>query len=151
MSTAFDAGLFVDTIEVATLWENLEDLYAAIREAIQPQAVVMAHFSHSYPQGCSIYFTFAAGGRTLERRLKRYDRIWEAALDACVRMGGTITHHHGVGLLKAKWLEKEEGGANPILKGLKQTLDPRGLMNPGKLGLGEVHHRDTENTERRGG
>ena len=138
MSTAFDLGLFVDTIEVATLWENLEDLYSAIRKAIRPQAFVMAHFSHAYPQGCSIYFTFSAGGRTMANRIKRYDRIWEAALNACVELGGTITHHHGVGLLKAKWLEQEEGGAHPILQGLKQTLDPKGLMNPGKLGLSRL-------------
>jgi len=135
MSVAFDLGLFADTIEVATLWENLENLYQAIRQAIQPHAFVMAHFSHAYPQGCSIYFTFSAGGRTLKQRIERYDRIWEAALNACVETGGTITHHHGVGLLKAKWLKKEQGGAHPILLGLKQTLDPKGLMNPGKLGI----------------
>ena len=135
MSVAFDLGLFVDTIEVATLWDNLENLYQAMREAIAPHAFVMAHFSHAYAQGCSIYFTFGASGRTLEERLKRYDQIWKGALDACVEVGGTITHHHGVGLLKAKWLEAEEGGAQPMLKGLKQAVDPAGLFNPGKLGL----------------
>ena len=135
MSTAFDLGFFVDTIEVATVWDNLERLYQGIQSAISPHAFVMAHFSHAYPQGCSIYYSITATGKSEQDAIARYDRIWDAALSACVKYGGTITHHHGVGLLKAKWLSKEQGGTNPMLAGLKQVMDPKGIMNPGKLGL----------------
>jgi alkyldihydroxyacetonephosphate synthase len=65
-----------------------------------------------------------------------YDRIWEDALDECVRQGGSISHHHGIGVLKAKWLAREQGGASPLLAALKGAVDPEGIMNPGKLGLG---------------
>ena len=60
MSPVFRDGAFVDTMEVATSWATLLDLYHSVRAALGKHAVVMAHFSHAYPEGCSIYFTFAA-------------------------------------------------------------------------------------------
>jgi len=135
MSNAFDLGFFVDTIEVATLWDNLENLYYAMQSAISKQALVMAHFSHAYLQGCSIYFSIAGTGKTLEEKLLCYDKVWKSALDACIKEGGALSHHHGIGLLKAKWLELEQGGASPLLKALKSALDPNQIMNPGKLGI----------------
>jgi alkyldihydroxyacetonephosphate synthase len=133
MSKVFDLGFFVDTIEVATLWDNLENLYFSMQKAISKHALVMAHFSHAYAQGCSIYFSIASTGRTLDDRLKRYDDLWNDALEACMKAGGALSHHHGIGMLKAKWMETELGGAGPLLKGMKKAIDPKGIMNPGKL------------------
>ena len=67
MSPMFRDGAFVDTMEVASSWERLIDLYHSVRAAIGRHAVVMAHFSHAYADGCSIYFTFA-GHRRRRRR-----------------------------------------------------------------------------------
>jgi len=135
MQVVFNLGLFVDTIEVATVWDNLPNLYYGMRSAIGRHAFVMAHFSHAYPQGCSIYFSIASTGRSVEDKLKVYDRVWKDAMDACIAHGGSISHHHGVGVLKAKWMDEEYGGSTPMLKALKSALDPDGLLNPGKLGL----------------
>jgi len=136
MQVMFDMGFFVDTIEVATVWDNLALLYHGMRKAISKNALVMAHFSHAYPQGCSIYFSVASTGKTLEHKLQRYDQVWKSALDTCVELGGSISHHHGVGVLKSKWLEAEQGGASSFMRALKQASDPQGIINPGKLGLG---------------
>src|SRR2546423_10385344 len=57
-SKVFAAGAFNDTAEVAATWEALPKLYQGVKEAIGRHAFVMAHFSHAYPEGCSIYFTF---------------------------------------------------------------------------------------------
>ncbi|MFO8057599.1 MAG: FAD-binding oxidoreductase [bacterium] len=138
MQVMFDMGFFVDTIEVATVWDNLSLLYHGMRRAISKHALVMAHFSHAYPQGCSIYFSVASTGKNREHKLERYDRVWESALDACVRLGGSISHHHGVGVLKSKWLEAEQGGASSFHQALKNAADPDRIINPGKLGLGKL-------------
>ena len=132
MSPVFRSGLFVDTMEVAATWERLLDLYRAVRQAISEHAVVMAHFSHAYPEGCSIYFTFFAPVADAERT---YDAIWQAGMAAASRVGGTISHHHGVGLLKGSAMQGEHREAMAILRALKATFDPDGIMNPGKLGL----------------
>jgi alkyldihydroxyacetonephosphate synthase len=134
MPAMFDAGAWVDTCEVATSWGKLEALYRSVREAVSPHAFVMAHFSHAWPDGCSIYFTFSGAARTPEQGLRAYDATWRAALDAATATGATITHHHGVGLLKEQWLENELGpGGVKLLRATRRACDPNGIMNPGKL------------------
>jgi alkyldihydroxyacetonephosphate synthase len=135
MSPVFRDGAFVDTMEVASTWERLLDLYHSVRDAIARHALVMAHFSHAYPEGCSIYFTFAGHGDDARASERVYDAIWRDGLEAATRVGGTISHHHGVGLLKAPYMIAEHREAMAILEAIKHSLDPDGIMNPGKLGL----------------
>jgi alkyldihydroxyacetonephosphate synthase len=135
MSKVFDAGAFVDTMEVACSWDRLLDLYAQVRQAISPLAFLMAHFSHAYSDGCSIYFTFAARGRSRSDAEQKYDAIWRAGLAAVHRVGGTISHHHGIGLSKAPFMPEEHGDAMAVYRALKDVLDPSSVLNPGKMGL----------------
>lgn len=139
-SKMYASGAFVDTMEVAATWDRLLPMYKAVRKAIGKEALVMAHFSHAYGEGCSIYFTFAAAGsEQVEQAIARYDRIWKTALIAVHETGGTISHHHGVGELKAHGMAREHGpGGMRILSALKASLDPYGVMNPGKLGLEQL-------------
>ena len=134
-STLFAAGAFADTMEVASTWERLPDLYESVRAAIGRHAMVMAHFSHAYPEGCSIYFTFVAHAPDRARMERVYDAIWSDGLSAAARAGGTISHHHGVGLSKGAFMAEEHRESMAILRSLKSVLDPDGVMNPGKLGL----------------
>ena len=138
-SKAYATGVFTDTMEVASTWDRLLPMYDAVRRAISRDAFVMAHFSHAYPEGCSIYFTFAGAGPEPDdpsAALERYDRIWKNALAAAHEAGGTISHHHGIGILKAEAMEREHGpGGTRMLRALKHAFDPSGTMNPNKLGL----------------
>ncbi|PID39552.1 MAG: FAD-binding oxidoreductase [Proteobacteria bacterium] len=134
-SPLYAAGGFVDTMEVATHWGRLLRLYEEVRAALSPLAVVMAHFSHAYPEGCSIYFTFAAAAEPRGRAERLYDEIWRKGLSAVVRAGGTISHHHGVGYSKASFMADEHGHGIEVYRQLKQVLDPQGILNPGKMGL----------------
>ena len=54
----------------------------------------------------------------------------------CLETGATISHHHGIGLQRAPWMEAEHGTGLDVLRRVKHALDPAGIMNPGKLGLG---------------
>jgi alkyldihydroxyacetonephosphate synthase len=135
MSPVFRDGAFVDTMEVAATWERLLDLYHAVRTAIGHHAVVMAHFSHAYPDGCSIYFTFAGHASDAAAAERLYDAIWRDGMEAATRVGATISHHHGVGLLKAPFMAGEHREAMAIFEAAKRSLDPDGVFNPGKMGL----------------
>lgn len=132
-SRLYASGAFVDTMEVATTWDRLEGLYKAVVRAIAPHALVMAHFSHAYREGCSIYFTFATYRRDVKRAEHAYGQIWNAALEAAQSAGATASHHHGVGILKKHAMPEEHGEMLSVWRALKDTLDPKGTMNPGKL------------------
>ncbi len=137
----FAEGAFVDTMEVAARWSRLGALYDAVRGALGKNVFVMAHFSHAYPDGCCIYFSFAGGADpSLARTLgwdaaceATYDRAWKAAQAAAIEAGGTLSHHHGVGRSKAPRLRAELGDGVEVVRGLMRAFDPSGLLNPGNL------------------
>lgn len=127
------AGGFADTMEVASTWSRLYPMYQAIRAALSPYVFVMAHFSHAYPDGASIYFTFAGAGGDERRALALYDETWRVAMKALIGSGGTLSHHHGVGRSKAPMMGQEQGLAVDLIRQLKSKLDPHGILNPGAL------------------
>jgi alkyldihydroxyacetonephosphate synthase len=147
MSPVFRDGAFVDTMEVASSWERLIDLYHSVRAAIGRHALVMAHFSHAYADGCSIYFTFVGTAPDAVAAERLYDAIWRDGLDATTQVGGTISHHHGVGLLKAPFMAAEHREAMAIFEAAKTALDPDGIMNPGKMGLAQRGPRSARGAE----
>ncbi|AKF10676.1 FAD-binding oxidoreductase [Sandaracinus amylolyticus] len=139
-----DHGVGVDTLETSTEWANVPRLYRAVREALAGAmksvgsgGVVMTHVSHSYLDGASLYFTFVFArdvSRGLESELAQWKTIKEAASRAISEHGGTISHHHGVGIDHAHWLPAEKGTLGiDVLSAAKAKLDPKGVMNPGKL------------------
>lgn len=139
-----DRGVGVDTLETATSWSKLDTLYVAVRDAIEaairetaPRAgargTVSCHMSHSYLDGASLYFTYIFP-RALDGELAQWRAIKRAASDAIVRNGGTISHHHGIGQDHLPWMAAEKGTLGiDILRAVKMALDPKGILNPGKL------------------
>jgi alkyldihydroxyacetonephosphate synthase len=135
-----DRGVLAETLETATSWAGLEELYRAVREALHralagrgTPALVMCHVSHLYRSGASLYFTFFAR-QEAGAELDQWRAAKHAACDAIVENGGTITHHHAVGRDHAPWMRAEVGELGlDLLRAAKERLDPRGIMNPGKL------------------
>jgi alkyldihydroxyacetonephosphate synthase len=99
-------------------------------------AIVMSHFSHMYQNGGSIYMIFFTNQPDAETAWATYRKIWDDGVAACLSEGGTMSHQHGVGLSRTTYTEGEMGSAFDVLKRIKNVLDPKGIMNPGKLGLG---------------
>ena len=126
-------GAFADTMEVAAPWSRVRALYDAVRSAVSPHVLVMAHLSHAYHEGCSIYFTMVGHGRSPADADQIYRDAWQAALNATVSCGGTITHHHGVGVLKKEFMDREHRAARQLFEATREAVDPARHLNLGKL------------------
>jgi len=141
------SGVVVDTVEVSARWSALPGLYVAVLDALADvpgTLVASSHQSHAYTDGACLYFTFA--GRPPEDVVgdpavrdawigDYYRRAWDEVTRATVSAGGAISHHHGIGLNRGRFLADSLGPAFAVLAGVKDALDPHGILNPGKLGL----------------
>lgn len=130
-------GFVVDTMEVAGRWAALPHIYRATIDAlmaVEGTIAATAHQSHSYTSGGALYFTFA-GQVDPERRDDYYRTLWNAGQRAVLAADGALSHHHGVGLNRGRFMAEALGGAFDVLVSTKQALDPHGVLNPGKLGL----------------
>ncbi|MBL8684043.1 MAG: FAD-binding oxidoreductase [Myxococcales bacterium] len=126
-------GLWVDTMEVAAPWACFQALYEGVRGALAEGGFVMAHMSHAYPDGCSIYFTFVGASPDDERALENYTRTWSRALEAAHNAGGTIAHHHGVGRSKRQAMRLEHGAGVDVIASLSRAADRDGVLAGGPL------------------
>ncbi len=130
-------GFVVDTMEIAAPWSALAQIFDDARAALLavPHArAATCHLSHSYADGACLYFTFAATPPPTEVD-STYVALWDAGTYAVLAAGGNLSHHHGVGLNRARFVAEALGAAFGVLTALKQALDPTGILNPGKLGL----------------
>jgi alkyldihydroxyacetonephosphate synthase len=131
-------GYVVDTMEIAAPWAALPAIYERTIAAllgVEGTIAASAHQSHSYLDGGCLYFTF--GGRPVDGvDTDAYHReLWDAGQRAVLSSGGALSHHHGVGLNRARFVREALGPAFDVLAALKGALDPNGILNPGKLGL----------------
>ena len=134
-------GVISETFETACTWDAFPALHErvtrAAREAAEQvgaaPAVVTCRFTHVYPDGPAPYFTVMALGREPDQ-LVQWQAIKQAASDALLAHGGTITHHHAVGRDHRPWYDRQR--PDPFadaLRAAKAAVDPDGVLNPGVL------------------
>jgi glycolate oxidase len=115
--------------DVAVPRSQLPAMFAAIAEIERKFGLVIPTVAHAGDGNLHPNFVFT--GPTVP------DVIWAAADEmflACLRLGGTLTGEHGVGILKKRWLEDELGADQlELQRQVKAVFDPRGLLNPGKV------------------
>jgi alkyldihydroxyacetonephosphate synthase len=133
-------GAMVETLETSQTWTRLGELHRAVAAAIGgalagqgTPGLVFCHLSHAYRDGASLYFTFISRARR-GAELEQWAAVKQAASEAIVAHGATITHHHAVGRDHAPYMAAEVGETGlEVLRAVKERLDPTGIMNPGKL------------------
>jgi len=133
-------GMISETFETAVTWDRFaafhEGVSAATEEALRRvcgAGQLTCRFTHVYPDGPAPYYTVIAPGRR-GAELEQWAAIKQAASDAILRLGGTITHHHAVGRHHRPWYDRERpAGFAAALVAAKAALDPAGVLNPGVL------------------
>ena len=131
-------GFIVDTMEVSAPWSKLTGIADAVTSsilAVNGARSASVHLSHSYLDGACLYFTFASEVPPEIGLDSQYVGLWDAAQRAALSSGSNVSHHHGIGINRARFLAESLGAAFGVLAAMKKALDPGDIMNPGKLGL----------------
>jgi len=134
-------GMVTETLETAVTWSQFEAFHQAVIDAAQRafdkhcrgRGMITCRFTHIYPDGPAPYYSIVAWSEP-GLQLETWDAIKASVSDAIIEHGGTITHHHAVGRDHRPWYERERGELfTTTLTGLKSTLDPKWVLNPGVL------------------
>jgi alkyldihydroxyacetonephosphate synthase len=128
--------IVADTIEVSIMWDKAADLYHSVIEStsqVEGNLLITAHVSHFYPNGAGFYFTFGGVPGKGKTEFDFYKECWNATIKAVLDVGGSIAHHHGIGVNRSHWMEREWGNGYKVMKQFKEVLDPNNILNPGKI------------------
>jgi alkyldihydroxyacetonephosphate synthase len=130
-------GWVAETFETSVTWSGFDALRAAVDVAVagvlDPGPAVSCRFTHVYPDGPAPYFTVVAPSRA-GRQLEDWQAVKDAASEAILSAGGTITHHHAIGRDHRPWFDRQRPDLFAVsLAAVKDRLDPAGVLNPGVL------------------
>jgi alkyldihydroxyacetonephosphate synthase len=127
-------GGISDAIEVSASWSRIKKIYTSIEDYFSSRNITLAsHFSHAYSDGISSYNIFYIREKNEKKAIDEFKRVWKDIMKITVVNGGSISHHHGIGMVKNKMLPIELGEGYKILEKLKKALDPKMIFNRGKL------------------
>ena len=133
-------GVMADTFETACTWTRFADLHRDVTSSVGAALTsqcgggrVTCRFTHVYPDGPAVYYTFL--GRAREgSELAQWAAVKAAASEALARHGATITHHHAVGRTHRPWYDRERPSLFAAsFIAVKRALDPAAVMNPDVL------------------
>ena len=138
--TLIACGVLADTFETAITWDRFDDFIARVREGAEAAVAevcgagrISCRITHAYPDGAAPYFTVYAPARR-GSEVEQWDAVKDAASEALIAAGGTITHHHAVGRDHRPWYDRQR--PEPFaeaLRAAKRAVDPAGILNPGVL------------------
>ncbi len=133
----FERNLVVDTVEISSTWDRIDAIYDDAIGRLNKLPGVLnasAHSSHVYRSGINLYFSFAAARDNPKDLPQAYLDCWDAIMQATSHNGGGISHHHGIGRIRSKYLSMDIGDSGmDVLRRVKHAIDPDNIMNPGVL------------------
>jgi alkyldihydroxyacetonephosphate synthase len=138
--TLVEHRIFVDTYETIVPWDKIVPLHDALEANLKrcpafgkEKGLFLGHISHIYAAGACLYFTVLTRMQA-GRELEQWQEIKQVVTDTIMKHHGAVSHHHGVGHDHQKWyLKYSDPLSLDILRSVKQKLDPKGILNPGKL------------------
>ncbi|KAI6176913.1 Alkylglycerone-phosphate synthase [Aphelenchoides bicaudatus] len=136
-------GVLGESFETSVPWDKVNNLCKNVKELLKRETanlgvkypvLASCRVTQVYDAGACIYFYFGFNGRGLKNALEVYDKIEIAARNEIISCGGSISHHHGVGKLRKRWLQDTISpvGVN-ILQSVKRELDPNNVFASNNL------------------
>jgi alkyldihydroxyacetonephosphate synthase len=130
------------TCDTVASYTDIEKIYWAMKKAAESRFSdirFIGHFSHWFEWGAMLYarFIFDNPPKDPHQALYQYNEAWNITVRAALENGGVINEHHGVGLKLSRFMKEQYKDSFKLIKGLKKMVDPKGILNPYKMGLGK--------------
>jgi len=139
----FNYYFIAESFETSVPWANVLDICNKVKERIvnsckekgvTQKPFVSCRVTQTYDTGACVYFYFGFIYRGLADPLKTYVEVETEARDEIIKLGGSLSHHHGVGKIRKKWLPQTISPTGiTMLKGLKNSVDPNNIFANGNL------------------
>ena len=125
-----ESNMWFETFDISATWSRISTAYRSVMKGLEDLGgdivVAFAHASHFYHNGAALYFTVV-----FKKDPDIYWRIVETVMDKALESGASLSHHHGVGVMRSRWLDRDPGGTpRKILDMIKKALDPNNIINP---------------------
>ena len=140
---ALDYNFMAESFETTVPWTKVHTLCAAVKERIAKEIrihripgepLISCRVTQTYDTGCCVYFYFGFLFKGVAEPAKVFGQIEASARDTIIEHGGSISHHHGIGKHRTKWLEGHHGPiAIAMMRSMKKTIDPKNTFNSGNL------------------
>lgn len=139
----FEHYFLAESFETSVPWDRVANLCVNVKECIvrrcaelgvKYRPLATCRVTQSYDTGACVYFYFGFNYMDLNDPLQVYDDIESAARDEIMANGGSLSHHHGVGKLRKKWLKKTISDVGmQMIKSVKESIDPQNIFGNGNL------------------
>ncbi|KAI3388999.1 hypothetical protein SNEBB_006652 [Seison nebaliae] len=145
-----DYQVVSESFETSCPWDCVKDLCGNVKKRLMAECrkhklehdpYISCRVTQVYDVGAVIYFYFAFNGKGVENPIDVYEEIEHSAREEILENGGCISHHHGVGKIRQRFLPDTVGQVGiDILKGVKNDLDPTNIFaaNNGAYHLSSV-------------
>lgn len=138
--TLVEHSIYIDTMETLVHWKDVTKLHQALTKELNKslafnknKGIFLAHISHIYASAACMYFTLITP-MLKGREIEQWHELKDLVTNTIMQYGGSISHHHSVGADHQKWYKKyTDSLALDVLRAVKNKLDPKGIMNSGKL------------------
>jgi len=139
----FNHWFMAESFETSVPWGNVLELCHKVKQkvisccrdnGVKHDPFVSCRVTQLYDTGAAVYFYFGFVYKGLPDPLLVYNEIESVARDEIIKYGGSLSHHHGVGKLRKKWMESTISKAGmAALQGLKSSIDPNNVFANGNL------------------
>jgi len=128
-AAAANPGKRFVALDVAVPLSKFPDMVRISRQTLLEHALAGPVFGHAGDGNLHVVIFYGEGER------EKVKAANDAIVNQVIDLGGTATGEHGVGAGKIGFMEKEHGAGYALMRQVKHLLDPRGILNPGKIFL----------------
>jgi len=153
---AMTYGCLGESFETFVHWSRLRELISSTKDRIRVEhrnrclpgePLISCRITQLYDEGVCVYFYYLMSYEGIYSPTDIYVKIENAAREEILSQGGSLSHHHGVGKIRGKWIEKiHSKDKRQIFKSIKDGMDPNNLFGA-RNGSSFLYHGEYEDSE----